>query len=151
VMTVSLGGLLLLVAIVGVLVLAAVWMRRTRPPGADLVDETRTIDRGTGGGEPQWRRRRIRRRPEPTTAAAAYAALIGDLDRHPAVRRDEAESPAEHASRLRATGRPDLSLDLLAADYALARYGGVALPPREDLRAVARWRALRRRLTRPQR
>ncbi|MBA2382764.1 MAG: hypothetical protein H0V73_11695, partial [Chloroflexi bacterium] len=40
----------------------------------------------------------------------------------------------------------DLSLDLLAADYALARYGEIELAPREDRRAVDRWRVLRRRL-----
>jgi hypothetical protein len=146
VMTVSLGGLLLLVAIIAVLVLAAAWMRRTRPPDADLVDETRTIDRGVGGAGPQRRRRRIGRRAEPDGAAAAYVALVDDLDRHPAVRRKAAETPAEHAARLRAAGRSELSLDLLAADYALARYGEVELSPREDRRGLARWRALRRRL-----
>jgi hypothetical protein len=57
----------------------------------------------------------------------------------------------------RIQGTPDLlpvdgaplSLDLLAADYALARYGGVDLPPREDVKAVSRWRSLRRRLRAP--
>jgi hypothetical protein len=38
-------------------------------------------------------------------------------------------------------------LDLLAADYALARYGDVALSAGEDRRAVGRWRLLRRSLT----
>jgi hypothetical protein len=146
VMTVSLGGLLLLVALIAALALAAVWMRRTRPPDAGLVEETRMIDRGVGGAEPQRRRRRVVRRPEPAGAAAAYVALVGDLDRHPAVRRDAAETPAEHAARLRAAGRAALSLDLLAADYALARYGSVELSAREDRRGVARWRTLRRRL-----
>jgi MFS family permease len=150
VMTLSLGGLALLAAIIAVLVLAAVWMRRTRPPDEDLVEETRTIDRGVGGEEPRRRRRRFGRRPEPAGAAAAYVALVADLDRHPAVRRDAAETPAEHAARLRSTGRAELSLDLLAADYALARYGAVELPDREDRRAIGRWRALRRRLVRPQ-
>ena len=150
VMTVSLGGLLLLVAIIAALALAAAWMRRTRPPDADLVEETRTIDRGIGGAGPQRRRRRIRRRPEPDGAAAAYVALVGDLDRHPAVRRDAAETPAEHAARLRADGRAELSLDLLAADYALARYGEIELSAREDRRGIARWRELRRRLARSQ-
>ena len=146
VMTMSLGGLLLLVAIVAVLVLAAAWMRRTRPPDADLVDEIRTIDRGVGGAGPGRRRRRMGRRTEPAGAAAAYVALVEDLDRHPTVRRERAETPAEHAARLRAAGRSGLSLDLLAADYALARYGEVELSAREDRRGIARWRALRRRL-----
>ena len=148
VLSVGLGGLLLLVAIIGILVLAAVWMRRTRPPDEDLVAETRTIDRGAGPHEPHRRRRRFGRRPEPAGAAAAYVALVGDLDRHPAVRRDAAETPAEHAARLRSAGRADLSLDLLAADYALSRYGAVELTAREDRRWIARWQLLRRRLVR---
>ena len=86
------------------------------------------------------------RRTEPAGAAAAYVALVEDLDRHPTVRRERAETPAEHAARLRAAGRSGLSLDLLAADYALARYGEVELSAREDRRGIARWRALRRRL-----
>jgi Domain of unknown function (DUF4129) len=146
VMTMSLGGLLLLVAIIAVLVLAAAWMRRTRPPDADLVDEIRTIDRGVDGAGPRRRRRWIGRRAEPTGAAAAYVALVEDLDRHPTVRRDVGETPAEHAARLRAAGHSELSLDLLAADYALARYGEVELSAREDRRGLARWRMLRRRL-----
>jgi hypothetical protein len=148
VMTLSLGGLALLAAIIAVVVLAAVWMRRTRPPDEDLVEETRTIDHGSGGEEPRRRRRRFGRRPEPAGAAAAYVALVADLDRHPAVRRDPAETPAEHAARLRSEGRAELSLDLLAADYALACYGGLELPDREERRAVGRWRVLRRRLVR---
>ena len=35
-----------------------------------------------------------------------------------------------------------------AADYALAAFGGVGLTPREDRRAVDRWRRLRHRLGR---
>jgi hypothetical protein len=70
-------------------------------------------------------------------------ALVRDLDDHPAVRRVAGETPAEHAARLRSAGPSPLSLDLLAADYALARYAGVELPPREDRRAVRRWRLLR--------
>jgi hypothetical protein len=73
-------------------------------------------------------------------------ALVDDLERHVDVRRDPAETPTAHAARLRTNGRSGLSLDLLAADYALARYGGVELPAREDRRAVARWRDLRRRI-----
>jgi len=148
VITLSLGGLLLLAAIIGIVVLAAAWMRRTRPPVEDLVEESRTIDQGTDSGPPRRPRRRFGRRLEPTAAAAAYVALVADLDHHPDVRRDPAETPAEHASRLRATGRPELSLDLLAADYALVRYGDVTLSPQEDRRAIGRWRILRRRIPR---
>jgi hypothetical protein len=62
------------------------------------------------------------------------------------VRRDPSETPAEHARRLRGDGVGALSLDLLAADYALARFGGLGLGEREDRRAVGRWRQLRTRL-----
>jgi hypothetical protein len=147
-MALSLGGLLLIAAIIAILVLVAVWMRRTQPPAADLLNETRTIDRGEDEIPAPRHRRRFGRRPEPADAAAAYVALVHDLDGSPDVRRAAAETPAAHAARLRADGRAALSLDLLAADYALARYGGVGLPPREDRRAVLRWRVLRRRLVR---
>jgi hypothetical protein len=143
--TIGIGGLLLLAMIVGIIVVIALWMRRTPPPDGAL-GETRTIDpRGAGLAQPR-RGLRSWRRPAPRTAVEAYVALVGDLDRHPVVRRGEAETPAAHAARLRAVGEADLSLDLLAADYALARYGGMALPAREDRRAVGRWRRLRKHL-----
>ena len=143
--TIGLGGILLLGAIVGILVLIAVWMRRTPIPD-DPVDETRTIDQGGVETGPRRRRSRFGLRPAPTTAAQAWVALVEDLERHADVRRDPAETPAAHAARLRAMRRSGLSLDLLAADYALARYGGVQLSADEDRRAVGRWRLLRRRL-----
>ncbi|HEY8799609.1 MAG TPA: DUF4129 domain-containing protein [Candidatus Limnocylindrales bacterium] len=148
VMTMSIGGLLLIAAVIAILVLAAVWMQRTQPPEEDLVEESRTIDRGDGGAPRLRRRRLFGRRPEPADAVAAYVALVRDLDGHPEVRRGAAETPAEHAARLRSDGRAALSLDLLAADYALDRYGGVMLPDRENRRAIGRWRVLRRRLPR---
>jgi hypothetical protein len=144
VMTISLGGLLLVAAVIGILILAAIWLERTRPPAEDLVEETRTIDRGAGEATPRRPRRRgFGRGATPADAAGAYVALVRDLDDHPAVRRVAGETPAEHAARLRSAGLSPLSLDLLAADYALARYAGVRLPPREDRRAVRRWRWLR--------
>ena len=146
--TISVGGVLLLGAIIGIIVLIALWMRRTPPPDG-LVGETRTIDPSGDGLEPRRRWTRFSRRPAPISAVQAYVALIDDLERHADVRRDPAETPSAHAARLRATGRSGLSLDLLAADYALARYGGVDLPAHEDRRAVGRWRALRVRLATP--
>jgi hypothetical protein len=145
VFTIGIGGLLLLGAIVGIIVLIALWMRKTPAPEG-LVAETRTIDASDDGLARVRRRGRFGSRPAPTTAAQAYVALVEDLERHPDVRRGPAETPSAHAARLRASGRAGLSLDLLAADYALARYGGVALPEHEDRRAVGRWRGLRRRL-----
>jgi hypothetical protein len=146
-MTISLGGALVVAAIILVLVLTAIWLDRTRPPDDDAVEESRTIDRGVDAAI-RRRRRRFGRRPEPTDAATAYVALVEDFDRHPPVRREPGETPGEHAARLRSEGPATLSMDLLAADYALARYGGVELGPREERRAIARWRDLRRRLVR---
>jgi hypothetical protein len=111
------------------------------------VEETRTVDRDRSSSDaPQHRRRRFVRTSDPRGAAEAYVALMTDLERRPQVRRDPAETPAEHAARLRDDGRVELPLDLLAADYALARYGGIALSAQEDRRGVGRWRVLRRRL-----
>ena len=144
-LTIGLGGFVLLVSVVATLVLIALWMRRTPPPDG-AIGETRTIDPGGDDSRPRFRFRGVHRRPAPTNAVEAYVSLMVDLDRRPTVRRDPAETPAVHAARLRADGTTDLSLDLLAADYALARYGGVDLTAREDRRAVGRWRILRRRL-----
>jgi len=143
--TMSLGGLLLLGATVAILILIAVWMRRARPPRDDLVDETRTIDRGDAP-DPRRRWRPRARRPEPAGAVQAYVALLADLARHPPAGRGTGETPAEHAARLRRAGAPSLALDLLAADYALARDAGLTLSKAEDRRGVERWRMLRRRL-----
>ncbi|HEV8545731.1 MAG TPA: DUF4129 domain-containing protein [Candidatus Limnocylindrales bacterium] len=140
--------LVVLLAIVGILVLARLWMRRLTVT-EDRVPEQRMIDHG----ERSAPRRRIglRRRVTPTDAVAAYVQLVDDLADRPAFRREPAETPAEHARRLRVAGQSGLSLDLLAADYALARFGGVVLSSVEDRRAVGRWRQLRRRLVEPQR
>ena len=142
-------GLIVIIvaAMLLVLILARLWARRTAPSPSD-VDEVRQIDHGDTamGRPPRWRFGRRRAEPDPSDAAAAYVRLIADIDRRPDVRREPAETPAAHAARLRATGRADLSLDLLAADYALARFGGVTLSPAEERRAIGRWRGLRRRL-----
>lgn len=141
------GGLLTLVGIVGVLLLVRLWMRRsgTRPTE---VDEVRTIDRGSRREPHAPRRPRLPFRRSPSDAVTAYRALMSDLEERPRVRRESAETPAEHARRLRDRGFAGLSLELLAADYALARFGGVRLTERENRRAVARWRDIRRQLSR---
>jgi hypothetical protein len=145
IMTIGIGAFVLILAVVGIIVLIALWMRRA-PTADGLIGETRTIDPSGDGLSPSRRRMRLGFRHAPLTAVQAYVALVEDLERHPDVRRDPAETPAGHAARLRAAGRAGLSLELLAADYGLARYGGVTLPAREDRRAVGRWRALRRRI-----
>ena len=141
------GGLLTLVGVIGVLLLVRLWMRRSATNQSD-VDEVRTIDRRTGREPRATRRPKLPFRRAPSDAIAAYRALMGDLDGRPPVRRDPAETPAEHARRMRDRGFAGLSLDLLAADYALARFGDVPLSERENRRAIARWRGLRRQLSR---
>lgn len=140
-------GLLVILAaaVILVLVLARVWARRTIAAPPDL-DETREIDRSEAATTIwPWRRRRGARadRSEPRDAVGAYLRLLGDLESRPSVRREPAETPARHAARLRAARQAGLSLDLLAADYALVRFGGVALSPSEERRAIGRWRRLR--------
>ena len=144
----GLGGLLAMAAIAAILVLTAIWLRRGRAVPDDLVHETRSIDRGDGGLPVRRARRRFGRRREPTNAVEAYVALVAELDREPGTRRERGETPAEHAARIRASGAVSLPLDLLAADYALARFGDVRLTDLEDRRAVRRWRTLRRQLAR---
>ena len=148
--TVTFGvlGIVLAVAVIAILVLARLWLRR---PGDEdsTVPETREIDRGDWGAEPGRGRRRgiFRRRPAPRDAVEAYRLLLEDLEAHPSLRRAPGETPAEHAARLRATGRAGLPLELLAADYGLARFGGRELTAREQRRAIRRATSLRRRLT----
>jgi hypothetical protein len=138
------AAILVPIAVVVIIVLARLWMRRsTETP--DEVAETRTIDRGSRVLASR-RPRRPRRRSEPVDAVGAYVRLLDELAARPDLGRTSGETPAEHARRLRATGQGGLSLELLAADYALARFGGIRLTEREDRRALARWRVLRRRL-----
>jgi hypothetical protein len=135
-------------AVVVGLVVARYWLRRPRGPlPAD--DETRTIDRAEPRITRQRRARRFGRwrpRPRPADAVAAYRALLLDLDGRPPVAREPGETPVEHARRLRKAGHGGLSLELLAADYGLARFGGVSLSEAEHRRAVGRFDRLAREL-----
>jgi hypothetical protein len=138
----AVAGFILLLAAVAIAILVRLWMRRTPEADADP-DETRTIDRGETI-RPLARRRRRWRVSAPTDAVSAYRALDAELARHAPVARERGETPAEHARRLRTAGDADLGLELLAADYALVRFGGVELSAAEEHRAVERWRRLRR-------
>lgn len=120
---------------------------------------------------PTWRRAA----GPPTDGPAAYLAAVRELAAFDDLRRLPDETPAEHARRVRAAaprapapGPPigpggagaspgpvadgaagpvfGAALDLLAADYELARFGSRTLTPGEHVRAIARWRRLRTRL-----
>ncbi len=54
-LTIGLGGVVLLAAIIAIVVLATIWMRRIRPPIDDPVQESRTIDRGAVEDRPRPR------------------------------------------------------------------------------------------------
>jgi hypothetical protein len=133
-------------AIVVVLFLVRRWMRSS--DGVDLapVRETRWVDIRPSASPTS--RAFWHRRPQPRDGAAAYVALMDDLDRREAVKRRPSETPFEHAVRLRGQLQGALSLDLLAADYALARFKQTSLTEHEHRRAIDRWRLLRRRLGR---
>ena len=84
------------------------------------------------------------RRSRPTTAAAAYLALLDDLAHRGDLARSPAETPRDHVRRTAALGLPHLPLGLLAADYELAVYGQVDITSSETRRALGRWKRLRK-------
>jgi hypothetical protein len=139
----------LIVAVIVVIALAWLWMARPRMARISE-DEVRVIDRG--GREPgspvRGRRRRGHVHTTVVDARTAYVALLEELAGRGPVARTPDETPAEHAARLRAGGDGGLALDLLAADYQLAAYGGVGLSHTEEVRALARAKALRRTIGR---
>ena len=122
-----------------------------------------------GADRPPWRRRavarlrwrghRSRRRPglgQP--APSPRRSWPTDRRRHrlpcgaqdDRVRRGAAatagQTPAQHAHRLHGLGFGSLELDLLAADFELARWGGRRLSGSEDRRALGRLERFRRRM-----
>jgi hypothetical protein len=149
VVTFATGGVLAIVVVAGILILARLWMREALRPVDGDVEEERTIDADTPDtltDRPRRRTSPLRATGPPADAASAYLALLHDIDGAAPVRRESAESPAEHARRLRHAGLGSPALDLLAADYELARFGGRDLSAREHARAIRRWQRLRRSL-----
>jgi hypothetical protein len=144
-------GILIALAVVVVL-LVWLWTRQSASlRDADLLEE-RVIDRGETAQRrlfhlrrPMWR---IGSPPEPTSAAAAYLALLRDLNPLGELNREPFETPMGHARRLRSAGLGGIALDLLAADYQLECWAERRLSPAEDLRGVQRWRRLRADLRR---
>ncbi len=141
-------GIAVVLAAIAIVILITLWMLRPRVAEEDL-DEERWIERDDEGGRDVVRRRRRGSRlgrGRPADAVAAYRMLIEALATRPGVRREEGETPAEHAARLRESGSGALGLDLLAADYGLVRFGGIRLTDAEERRAVRRAGVLRRLL-----
>ena len=122
----TLLGVAILVAVVVVVILVLARLALRRGPALTMDDEMREIadDEEEGLDQRRRRRRRFRRRPAPVDAVAAYRDLLEDLEDRPPVAREPGETPSEHAARLRHAGVSGLALDLLAADYGLARFGG---------------------------
>jgi hypothetical protein len=150
VVTFAAGGLLTIAVIAGIVVLARLWMREALRIVPGDVAEERTIDRTGSADHQRGRSLASLGRPAaagpPADAATAYLALLADIAARPAVARAAAESPAEHARRLRTAGVGAAGLDLLAADYELARFAERRLTAAESRRAIDRWRRLRRTL-----
>ncbi len=142
----ALGGLGILLVALLVLVLARLWMRQIGRPDGDVAEVRRIDIAQVARARPAPRRRRRRPATAPTDAVTAYVALVEDIASRPHVGRRASETPLEHARRLRRSGLARLSLDLLAADYARVRFGGLAVTAAEDRRAVERWRRLRQDL-----
>jgi hypothetical protein len=116
---------------------------RADPAQPGPMEERTPLPPSSPGGLPPFDLPRLafRRRPSPRTASQAYLAVLDRLESDERLRRGASESPAAHARRLRAIGAGRLSLDLLAADFELERYGGTTLPPAETRRAILRSRS----------
>lgn len=84
------------------------------------------------------------RSSRPTTAAAAYFALLDDFANRGELARGPGETPRDHVDRTAALGLPHLPLGLLAADYELAVYGQADITASETRRALGRWKRLRK-------
>ncbi len=144
------AGLVIVAIVAGLLLLARAWRRADGDGARRLVGDRRErvtdLDGGTpsaGGLRERWRR--LRTRGRPTDAVSAYLATLRALEGSDDLRRTVDETPAAHARRLRrSVGH--LELDLLAADFALARWGRRRISPSEDRRAIGRWGRLRDRL-----
>ncbi len=125
------------------LFLARAWRNNAGEPGRASLDR-RSRAFGPVEAEPSagfdlaGRLRRLRRRGRPADAVSAYRAALRAVEPDEALRRDPAETPAAHARRLRASGAGTLELDLLAADFELAQWGGRQITTAETRRALGR-------------
>ena len=128
------------------IVLARVWLRRRarRPRGGGVEERSFRIPQHAFRLRPPRAPRPSRVPPwRARDAVSAYLASLDELAAHrPDAARGEHETPRAHARRVSA----GTELDILQADYALARYGGRILTDAEHRRAIGRWQRLRRRL-----
>lgn len=139
----------ILIVVATLLFLARAWGGARRPVEPGRQSEIRRIAfrdlEGDQGGDPgrRWLRFLPRRQGRPGDAVAAYLAALRELAAFPDLQRADYETPARHARRLRHSGTGSLELELLAADYELARWGARRITPPEDQRAIGRWARLR--------
>ena len=131
-------------AVLAVIVIRT-WIRRRAGGRTRAGDEERSFNipqRSFRLEIPRPTRSGGRRAGRPTDAISAYLAALDELDAHePARARRDAESPHAHAARVEIP-----EINVLQADYALARYGNRVLTDAEHRRALGRWRRLRDRL-----
>lgn len=129
----------LLVVLVLLFVLVSRWLRpRSEVDEPGEVEERETVRPVRPPVTPPS----IRREPQLSGAAGAYLAALRELAARgsPWARRP-AETPRQHAHRLRST--PISQLPWLAADYQLAQYAAARLSKREEDKATRRLARLR--------
>ncbi len=149
----------ILLALLAVALVAAVllYLARAWRTNADAAERqrdgdlrSRARDTSETDDEDGWglgrRLRALTHRGRPTDAVAAYLATLRALDPIEGLGREPGETPAGHARRLHEAGAGTLELDLLAADFELARWGGRTISRAEHRRAIGRWERLRARL-----
>lgn len=137
------------VAVVGLRLIASTLERRQGLPSRERQDEVRAAEPFALPPLPHFRRPNVgaARRTKPRTAVEAYRLSLAALDGRDDARRTD-ETPREHAARVAgATYGRDVAL--LATDYQLAELARVRLSAAEERRALVRWRnvadAVRRR------
>ena len=145
-------GIILLVELV--VVGTILWMRwqerkRMRMAMADPFEERSIVIPPSDDAAPMLPvRRPARRRAAADDPASAYLQALEALDRDGRWPRHPEETPAAHATRVRADGLEHPALGRLAAAYQLVRYGGRDLGVSERARAMPRLSTLRALLRR---